>query len=313
MSLPHVPHLSLLSFVEGSSKDKVDFIDNIMMGLKEFGFIVLKDHIVDQKKIDFAYDYVNEFFSLDIQTKKKYYDENLAGQRGYTPFKVEHAKDSQFGDLKEFWHVGRELNSTSEYYNSYPKNIWPSEVKEFKKTMIELYDAMDATSVVLLEAIGRGLDLPENYFKDMVSDGNSILRLIHYPPTKGEDVKNSIRAGAHEDINLITLLVGATASGLQLLDRNGNWLDIKSSPGEIVVDTGDMMSRITNDILPSTTHRVTNPENSDGARFSMPFFVHPHANANLSCINSCVGAGAKYPDILANDFLMERLQEIGLT
>ena len=208
--------------------------------------------------------------------------------------------------------MGRELAATSQYKGVYPENIWPSEITEFKNAFQELYSAMDATSVILLEAIGKGLDLPENFFKEMVNDGNSILRTIWYPPTDGEDTKNSIRAAAHEDINLITMLVGATASGLQLLDRDGTWLDVNSKPGQIVVDSGDMMSRLTNDVLPATTHRVINPDDGGSERYSMPFFVHPHSKANLSCIPSCVGNGAKYEDITAGDFLNQRLREIGL-
>ena len=171
---------------------------------------------------------------------------------------------------------------------------------------------MDATAVVLLEAMGKALDVPADYFKNMIADGNSILRTIHYPPTKGQDTHNSIRAAAHEDINLITMLVGATASGLQLLDRDGTWLDVNSKPGQIVVDTGDMMSRITNDVLPATTHRVINPETDSEARYSMPYFVHPHSQAMLSCLKSCEGTGRKYEDITAGDFLIQRLKEIGL-
>ncbi|WP_206611139.1 isopenicillin N synthase family oxygenase [Halobacteriovorax sp. HLS] len=306
-----VPELSLLNYINGSSSDQISFVDNLMYGLKEYGFIVLKDHTVDQHKVDKAYEYLSEFYALPVSVKEKYCANN-GGQRGYTPFKVEHAKDNDNPDLKEFWHVGRELAATSPYKGIYPENIWPTEVPEFKNTFNELYNSMDATSVVLLEAIGKGLDLPENYFRSMVNDGNSILRAIHYPPTKGEDTKNSIRAAAHEDINLITMLVGATESGLELLDKDGTWLAVQSSPGEIVVDTGDMMSRLTNNVLPATTHRVVNPTNDGSRRFSMPFFVHPHSNANLSCVPSCIGDGAKFEDITAGDFLIQRLKEIGL-
>ncbi len=306
-----VPELSLLSYVNGSNSDKIKFVDNIFSGLKDYGFIILKDHTIEQQKIDRAYELVQEFFNLPLEVKQKYKLEN-GGQRGYTPFKTEHAKDNKNPDLKEFWHVGRELSALSTYKGVYPDNVWPTEVAELKKTFLDLYEAMDLTSIILLESIAKGLDLPETYFKNMIHDGNSIIRMIHYPPTKGEDTKNSIRAAAHEDINLITMLVGATDSGLQLLERDGSWLDVNSKPGEIVVDTGDMMSRITNDILPSTTHRVINPSTDSSARFSMPFFVHPHSNANLSCIPSCVGKGAKYADITAGDFLNQRLKEIGL-
>ncbi len=307
-----VPELSLLSYVNGTSNDQSKFVDDLFRGLKDYGFIVLSDHTVDQKKVDLAYDMVHDFFALDAKTKLQYHDPKGGGQRGYTPYKTEHAKDQKAPDLKEFWHVGRDLDSSSVYFNEYPKNVWPIEVPEFKNVMSELYQSMDASSVVLLEAIGRALDLPKDYFKEMVNDGNSILRVIHYPPTKGEDVSSHIRAAAHEDINLITLLVGATSSGLELLDRDGKWLPVESSPGQIVVDTGDMMARLTNDVLPATTHRVVNPDNDGEARFSMPFFVHPHSKASLKVIPSCVGEGEKWPEITAGDFLIQRLKEIGL-
>ncbi|MBP9680772.1 MAG: isopenicillin N synthase family oxygenase [Bacteriovorax sp.] len=306
-----VPELSLLSYVNGTSTEQVKFVDDLFLGLKDYGFIILKDHTIDQSKIDRAYELVKEFFDLPLETKCKYKMDN-GGQRGYTPFKTEHAKDNKNPDLKEFWHVGRELLSTSQYHGIYPENAWPSEIAEFKKTFTELYEAMDTTSMHLLEAIGKALDLPASYFNEMIADGNSIIRTIHYPPTKGEDTKNSIRAAAHEDINLITMLVGATDSGLQLLERDGTWLDVFSRPGEIVVDTGDMMSRITNNVLPSTTHRVINPNSDSSARYSMPFFVHPHSKAMLKCIPSCVGEKALYADITAGDFLVQRLKEIGL-
>lgn len=308
-----VPELSLLSYVNGGQNDRVKFVDDITLGLKNYGFIILKDHTIDQKKIDQAYEMVKEFFSLPLDTKMKYQGNN-GGQRGYTPFKTEHAKNNKNPDLKEFWHVGRELAAGSLYKGAYPENVWPAEIKELKQTFIELYEAMDTSSVQLLEAIGQGLDLPKDYFTKMIHDGNSIIRMIHYPPTKGEDTKNSVRAAAHEDINLITMLVGATDSGLQLLERDGSWLDVESRPGEIVVDTGDMMSRITNNVLPSTTHRVINPGDDGSARFSMPFFVHPHSNAMLECIPSCVNANGRSPDkaITAGEFLNQRLREIGL-
>lgn len=306
-----VPELSLLSYVNGTSADKIKFVDNMFSGLKDYGFIILKDHTIEQKKIDRAYDLVQAFFELPFEVKNKYKLDN-GGQRGYTPFKTEHAKDNKNPDLKEFWHVGRELALGSVYKGVYPENVWPTEVAELKKTFLELYEAMDSTSQILLETIGKGLDLPASYFNEMIHDGNSIIRMIHYPPTKGEDTKNSIRAAAHEDINLITMLVGATDSGLQLLERDGSWLDVVTRPGEIVVDTGDMMSRITNDILPSTTHRVINPSSDSSARYSMPFFVHPHSKAALKCIPSCAKGGEKYPEISAGDFLTQRLKEIGL-
>jgi len=307
-----VPEISLLSYLNGTSQDQVKFVDTLFTGLKDYGFVILTEHIVDQEKVNKAYEYVHEFFQLPENIKLNYFDDKISGQRGLTPFGREHAKNNPNPDLKEFWHVGRELSQDSEYYNVYPQNMWPSEIPAFKKAFTELYNAMDATSVVLLEAIGKALDVPENFFREMVADGNSILRTIHYPPTTNHDTKNSIRAGAHEDINLITLLVGATSSGLQLLDRDGTWLDVNSAPGQIVVDTGDMMTRLTNNVLPATTHRVVNPDNSGDRRYSMPYFVHPHSKAMLSCLPSCKGEGAIYSDITAGDFLNQRLEEIGL-
>lgn len=311
-TLRAVPRLSLLDYLSKDEDKKKRFIEDLFSGLKEYGFIILKDHPIDQSKVDRAYELNHRFFQLPIETKEKYIANN-GGQRGFTPFKQEHAKDSEHPDLKEFWHVGRELTKDSSYHGVYPENLWPEEVAEFKKVMTELYEALDETSVILLEAIGRSLNVPLGFFKEMVHDGNSILRTIHYPPTTGEKT-SSVRAAAHEDINLITMLVGATDSGLELLDRDGTWLPVESGPGEIVVDTGDMMSRLTNEVLPATTHRVVNPEagRENTTRYSMPFFVHPHSKASLKCLESCQGEGEKYPEITAGDFLQQRLREIGL-
>lgn len=307
-----VPELSLLSYVNGTSADQVKFVDDLFSGIKDYGFIVLKDHIVDQKKVDSAYEYVHEFFGLSTEIKESYSGKGNGGQRGYTSFGQEHAKDNPFPDLKEFWHVGREVADDHKFAKFYPKNQWPKEVAEFERTLSDLYSAMDETSKVLLHALGKALDVPENYFSDMIYEGNSILRLIHYPPISEDANPKSVRAAAHGDINLITLLVGATDDGLQLLDRDGQWLNVQSSPGQIVVDSGDMLSRITNEVIPSTIHRVINPNNSRSRRYSMPFFVHPHPEAELKCIPSCVGTGEKYPPISSHNFLMQRLEEIGL-
>jgi isopenicillin N synthase-like dioxygenase len=314
MSERKVPELSLLSFVNGSQNDQIKFIDSLFSGIKDYGFIILKDHIVDQGKINLAYELTHEYFSLEKKIKNQYVLEN-GGQRGHTAFGTEHAKGHDAVDLKEFWHVGRDIPEDHKFKKYYPNNVWPQEIKEFQKTMSELYGAMDETSKALLEALGIALDVPRDFFASMIKDGNSILRLIHYPPL--DQVPNrsddSVRAAAHGDINLITLLVGATDSGLQLLDNDGSWLDVNSSPGEIVVDSGDMLSRITNEIIPSTIHRVINPKDESSTRYSMPYFVHPHPEAQLKCISSCLGEGEKYPPISAHEFLMIRLREIGLT
>jgi isopenicillin N synthase-like dioxygenase len=198
MSNRKVPELSLLSYLNGTTNDQVTFVNTLFNGLKDYGFVILTEHTVAQEKVDKAYEYVHEFFQLPEDIKNKYYDEKIFGQRGLTPFGREHAKGNPNPDLKEFWHVGRELSSGSQYHGVYPDNIWPAEIVEFKKAFMELYTAMDASSVVLLEAIGKSLDVPEGFFRDMVSDGNSILRTIHYPPTTNHDTKNSIRAAAHD-------------------------------------------------------------------------------------------------------------------
>jgi isopenicillin N synthase-like dioxygenase len=310
--LRKVPELSLMSFVAGSKTDKTRFVDNVFSGLKEYGFIVLSDHTVDPEITKKSYDLIHEFFSMPLEEKKKYVCKEGGGQRGYTSFGVEHAKNSQYPDLKEFWHVGREVPVGHKYKSLYPDNIWPSQIKGFEEALSNLYFSLEKTSELMLEAIGMALDVPQNYFRDMIFEGNSILRPIHYPPVGPNAPKNCVRSAAHEDINLITVMVGATTSGLELLDRDGKWLSVKNNEKQLVVDTGDMLSRLTNDLLPATTHRVVNPDDVTSHRYSMPFFVHPNPETNLSCIPSCIGAGEKYPPINSHEFLMKRLQEIGL-
>ena len=308
-----VPELSLMSFVNGTNNDKVKFTNDLFRGLKDYGFIVLVDHPVDYALTTKAYDLVHEFFQLDVETKRKYICKEGGGQRGYTAFGVEHAKNSQYPDLKEFWHVGRESLVNPELFGKYfPENLWPSEIKEFKDVMLKLYNGLDMTSSIVLDSLGMALDVPQTYFREMLQDGNSIIRAIHYPPLGPDAPKNSVRAAAHEDINLITVMVGATSSGLELLDRDGKWLPVKTNDKQIVVDSGDMLSRITNDVIPATTHRVVNPDDASSNRYSMPFFTHPNPDTILSCIPSCRGAGEKYEPINSNDWLMKRIQEIGL-
>ena len=228
-TLRKVPELSLLSYVNGNSTEQAKFVDLLFNGIKDYGFIILTDHTVDKEKVDLAYDLSHELFNLNLENKMKYHVEKGGGQRAYTPFGLEHAKDNPNPDLKEFWHVGRDFEAGSRETELYSDNIWPSEIPEFKKVMSELFGALDITSKIMLDAIGKGLDVPENFFSNIVSRGNSILRLIHYPPVVGQDTENSVRAAAHEDINLITLLVGATDSGLELKDRDGSWLPVNSN------------------------------------------------------------------------------------
>lgn len=307
-----VPELSLLSYVQGTETDKSKFVDDLFTGLKDYGFIILTDHTVDSKVIKKAYDNVHEFFHLETKVKESYICTEGAGQRGYTAFGQEHAKDSNIPDLKEFWHVGREVSDDHPFNKYYPKNLWPKEVQGFEENLQNLFNSLDNTSNILLNALGKALDVPDSYFKEMIHLGNSILRPIYYPPVPNDRPVGSVRAAAHEDVNLITILMGATASGLELLDRDGTWLPVETKEGQLVVDSGDMLSRISNDIIPATTHRVVNPVDMNTARYSMPFFVHPNPDADLKCIPSCIGDGAKYPPINSHEFLVKRLGEIGL-
>ncbi len=309
-----VPELNHIDLIKGTNLEKQRFIDDFYNGLVEYGFIILNPYDFSFDLVEDAYDKFKEFFALPLDLKMKYFCNN-GGQRGYVPRLVEHAKNSKHPDLKEFWHIGRELKSGNPYSESdlYPNNIWPRrEIPDFKKVGLAVYNQLDAVATSLFHSLAHSLNVSQTYFENLTKEGNSILRTIHYPPLKEFTEKDSIRAGAHEDINLITLLVGATDGGLELLDRDGQWLAVPSLPNQIVVDSGDMLSRITNEVIPATTHRVVNPDHSTKERYSMPFFCHPHANAELKCIESCIGNGKKYEDILAKDFLIQRLIEIGI-
>lgn len=308
-----VPTLSLKSFTEGRESEQIQFVRDLFLGLKDYGFIILKDHDVSTDLLTQSYQILEKFFNLPVEQKLNYSGVQ-GGQRGYTPFGKEHAKDSPVMDLKEFWHVGREVAATHPYFDLYPKNIWPTqEIPEFQPVMTQLYQQLENAGKALLQALTFSLEVPSHYFDYMVEDGNSILRLLHYPPIPAGVDPRCLRSAPHEDINLITILPASTAAGLQLKDRNGAWLDVNAAPDTLIVDAGDMLSRICNEVIPSTTHQVINtPEATFRSRYSMPFFMHPHPEAILSCIPSCKGKGAKYADISAHEFLMQRLREIGL-
>lgn len=308
-----VPTLSLSHYTHGTAEQKQNFIQQLWIGLKDYGFIILKDHGVSIELQAQAYEVLQKFYALPEATKKSYISAAGGGQRGYTPFGQEHAKDSPVMDLKEFWHVGREVSSDHAMSAHYPKNIWPTEYPEFKTIFSELFESLDRAGQNMLEALTGPLELEKDYFKTRVQDGNSILRLLHYPPIPEGVDPRCLRAAPHEDINFITLLPAASAAGLQLKDRDGTWLDVNGEPGTLIVDVGDMLARLSNDVLPSTTHQVVNtPEGKSKSRYSMPFFMHPQSDVDLDCLPSCVGAGKKYPAIKAGDFLMQRLREIGL-
>ncbi|RYF94568.1 MAG: isopenicillin N synthase family oxygenase [Caulobacteraceae bacterium] len=282
---------------------------------RRYGFAVISDTGMGQEKIDSAIQRAKEFFALPEADKKKYFVEGGKGQRGYTPFGVETAKGAAHFDLKEFWHVGRELPAGHRYSASMPQNLWVSEVEGFKEELTWLFNVLDRMGGKVLQAIAAYLGLDRHTFDDQVRDGNSILRLLHYPAA-GFDGPNE-RAGAHEDINAITLLLGAEEGGLEVLDRDGRWLPINPPAGSLVVNIGDMLSRATNDYLPSTTHRVVNPppERRNVPRYSTPFFLHYAPDHLIETLPGRVDAEHpdKYPTpITADDFLKQRLAEIKL-
>ncbi|MBM74080.1 MAG: hypothetical protein CMK59_01660 [Proteobacteria bacterium] len=309
-----VPVIDLQDFFDPQKKQK--FIQDLGNAFKEFGFVRVKGHNVNPSITKPAYDSVRDFFKLSEEEKNAYTVIGGAGQRGYTPWLSESAKDSKTADLKEFWHVGRELPKEHLLREVYPENLWPTEIPQFKRSMLDLYDALEECSDVLLKGLALFLNEDEDVFTSVTDEGNTILRALYYPSLEGKKIeKGAIRAAAHEDINFITLLITSSASGLQLLTREGVWLDIDAEPGEVIADSGDMLSRVTNGILPSTTHRVINPDDLSTDRYSMPFFVHPRPEAVLSVLDSCKGDDLPEPaqDITGADFLHERLVEIGLT
>lgn len=313
MRKANIPELSLLGYTQGTAQAKDAFSEELFAGLKQFGFVIIKDHSIDVQKLRTCYELAQGLFKLPVEKKDRYALKDQGFQRGYTPFGREHAKDQKVPDLKEFWHLGRELPPGHALQTVYPSNVWPSEIPAFKPAFFELYELLDETGEVLLEALTKPLNVSPTYFSEMVADGNSILRILHYPPIGKDADPRSIRAAAHEDINLITLLVSASASGLEILTRENEWMSVDTDPSNIIVDSGDMLSRITNEVIPSTTHRVVNPQDGKNtSRYSMPFFMHPHPQAMLTCIDSCVGSGKKYSDINAQEFLFQRLREIGL-
>ena len=315
MSFNSIPVVNLSDFVNGNDTSKHQFVNQIGKAFEDVGFVAVKGHGVPQDLIDAYYDVVKKFFALPSETKRKYEIPELAGQRGYTSFGKEHAKGSDAPDLKEFWQMGQIVEGEDLPVEHYPDNVSVAELPEFFDLGTKLYKAFENSGRNMLRAIGIHLEIGEFYFDKHVHNGNSILRAIHYPPITQEP-KNAIRAEQHEDINLITLLVGASAEGLQLLSKQNTWLDITAPEGSIVVNVGDMLQRLTNDKLKSTTHRVVNPpkEKWGSPRFSIPFFMHPRSEMSLNCLPSCVDAQhpISYEPTTAGDYLTERLIEIGL-
>ena len=311
----NIPVVDLVEFLSGDEMQKRSFVNKLGQAYEEVGFVAVQHHGISDELIDRLYKMVQQFFSLPLEKKKRFEIKGLAGQRGYTSFGQEHAKGSEAPDLKEFFQYGQVLQPGDGKTDDYPDNVSVDDVEGFDKTFLEAYRAFEKSGNALLAAIALYLGLPEDYFKEKIQNGNSILRAIHYPPITVEP-KSAIRAEQHEDINLITLLVGASADGLQILTRQGDWVPVTSLPGQIVVNVGDMLQRLTNNKLRSTTHRVVNPSRElwHTSRFSIPFFLHPRSEVSLACLNECItGDNPKaYQDITAGAYLDERLREIGL-
>ncbi|MCE7796056.1 isopenicillin N synthase family oxygenase [Sphingobium sufflavum] len=291
-----------------------DFARALGASFRTYGFAMVSDHGMDNALIARGWDQARAFFALPDAAKRRHIVPGGAGQRGYTAFGVETAKGAAVSDLKEFWHVGRDLPAGSPLAGTMPPNLWPAEIPGFAPTFRALFAAFDAVGGRILSAIAVDLGLDADWFADPVRDGNSILRLLHYPPVAPTPA--GLRAEAHEDINLITLLLGAEEAGLQLLSRDGQWIDVAPPPGALVVNVGDMLQRLTNHALPSTSHRVVNPpaERAGVPRYSMPFFLHLRPDWLIEALPQCTDAAnpARHPPITAQAYLHERLAEIGL-
>lgn len=310
-----IPVVDLSDFLSGEPTRKQEFVNQLGKAYEDVGFVAVKNHGIPDNLISDLYKYVQQFFSLPSDDKRKYEVPGLAGQRGYTSFGKEHAKGSDAPDLKEFFQFGQTVEDNDPIKSEYPDNVTVKEVPPFSSTFRAAYQAFEKSGLALMQAIAIYLGLDEHYFDNYVHNGNSILRSIHYPPITHEP-KSAIRAEQHEDINLITLLVGASADGLQILTKQNEWVGVTSLPEQIVVNVGDMLQRLTNNKLKSTTHRVVNPPRPmwHTSRFSIPFFLHPKSEMSLACLESCINDQHPkvYEDSTAGEYLNERLREIGL-
>ena len=309
-----IPSVDLADFLSEDPNRKQKFVNEIGTAYENIGFVSLRSHFLDDALVSDLYKEVKAFFALDLAKKKQYEIEGLSGQRGYVSFGKEHAKGKKEGDLKEFWHFGQEPSEDAKLTEVYPENVQVDELPNFNATGMQAYRMLEKTGIYVLRALALYIGVDEFYFDHWASNGNSILRPIHYPPITKEP-EGAVRAGAHGDINLITLLMGASSGGLQVLRKDGVWIDAIPQEDELVINVGDMLERHTNNKLRSTIHRVVNPpkEQWDSPRFSIPFFMHPRGDMDLSCMKLCIDEQhpKSFDDIMAGDFLIQRLIEIG--
>ncbi len=306
--MDRVPELSAADYGSGDARRHSEFCAALLQSLQQFGFVIIREHGLSTQLLDDAYRLAESLFAMDGSEKRRY----QSGLRGYTPFGTEHAKNNPYPDLKEFWQIGREVPPGVDLGEPFAPNIWPTELPDFRANFLSLYTCLDDIARLLLAAIAPGLQLPQDYFDSRVRHGNSVLRVIHYPPIPSDADPGCERAAAHEDINFLTIMVAAKGAGLELLDSDGQWIPVQSDPRNLIVNSGDMLARLTNGVIPAKTHRVVNPSGANVSRYSMPFFMHPTSTTSLRCLPSCTGQGAKYADINAGEFLEQRLVEIGL-
>ncbi|MEM6613887.1 MAG: 2-oxoglutarate and iron-dependent oxygenase domain-containing protein [Cyanobacteria bacterium P01_C01_bin.72] len=313
-----IPAVDLNDFTSGDYRQKQNFVQTLGNAFENIGFVAVKNHGLSDTVTEDLYRSVKEFFALPETVKLNYEIAGIGGQRGYTAKGKEHAKGRRVGDLKEFYHIGQEIADIELKKLGYPANIFPVEVPEFATATVAAYRTLEAAGIEILKAIALYLNLEEDYFSPQVKQGNSILRPIHYFPLDNPDdiPPDAVRAAAHGDINLITLLMGASAAGLQILRQDGSWIPITALPEQIIVNVGDMLERLTNKRLRSTIHRVVNPPSElwNQPRYSIPFFMHPVSAMDLTCLPSCIDEqhSKKFADLTAGEFLTQRLQEIGL-
>ena len=311
----NIPSVDLSDFLADDPTRKQKFIKEIGEAYEEIGFVALKGHFLSDELSTNLYEEVKRFFELPTEIKESYEIEGIGGQRGYTSFGKESAKGKKEGDLKEFWHFGQEVVGNETLKAEYPNNVLVNEVPNFNKVGMEAYRNLEKTAIYVLRALALYIGLDEFYFDNYVINGNSILRPIHYPPIQGEP-KGAVRAAAHGDINLITLLMGASASGLEVQNKQGKWIPVTALPEQLVINVGDMLERLTNNKLRSTIHRVVNPPREEWgkSRYSIPFFTHPISEMSLNCLPECITETHPkvYDNITAGEFLNERLRELGL-